>query len=67
MQRRIQKNEPARRDPEEVAREDEEKIGKCWVNLVRKDLPKHQKYFTAYYKKQCQEVKRVAEFCQREV
>lgn len=63
----MQKIEPARRDPDEVVQEDEEKIAKYWVNLVRKDLPKHHKHFTAYYKKQILDVKRVAEFCQREV
>lgn len=63
----MQKIEPARRDPDEVVQEDEEKIAKYWVNLVRKDLPKHHKHFTAYYKKQILDVKRVAELCQREV
>lgn len=67
VERRKQKIEPVRRDPAEVALEDGEKIGKYWVNLVRKDLPKHHKYFANYYKKQIQDVKRVAELCQREV
>lgn len=67
VERRKQKIEPLKRDPLEVALEDSEKIGKYWVNLVRKDLPKHQKYFAACYRKQIQDVKRVAELCQREV
>ena len=67
VERRKHTSEPLRRDPVEVALEDGEKIGKYWVNLVRKDLPKHQKYFANYYKKQIQDGKRVAELCQREV
>lgn len=67
VERRKPKIEPVKRDPEEVALEDSEKIGRYWVNLVRKDLPRHHKYFVAYYKKQIQDVKRVAEICQREV
>ncbi|KAG0597031.1 hypothetical protein M758_UG305700 [Ceratodon purpureus] len=67
VERRKQKIEPARRDPVEVELEDGEKVGKYWVNLVRKDLPKYQKYFANFYKKQIQDCKRVAELCQREV
>jgi DNA helicase INO80 len=67
VERRKQKIELARRDPLEVESEDGEKVGKYWANLVRKDLPKHQKYFANYYKKQIQDCKRVAELCQREV
>lgn len=67
VERRKLKIEPARRDPVEVASEDGEKIHKYWVNLVRKDLPKHHKHFANYYKKQIQDVKRMAELCQREV
>ncbi|KAG0572907.1 hypothetical protein KC19_VG134100 [Ceratodon purpureus] len=67
VERRKQKIEPAVRDPVEVESEDGEKVGKYWVNLARKDLPKHQKSFANYYKKQIQDCKRAAELCQREV
>jgi DNA helicase INO80 len=67
VQRKVQKNEPLARDPKEVALEDEEKTFKYWINLVRKDLPKHHKSFLSYFKKLSQDVKRAAELCQREV
>lgn len=67
VERRKLKIEPMRRDPGELASEDGEKIGRYWVNMVRKDLPKHHKHFGNYYKKQIVDVKRVADLCQREV
>ncbi|KAJ7554405.1 hypothetical protein O6H91_06G138700 [Diphasiastrum complanatum] len=67
IQRKVPRKAPAKRDPDVVAKEDSEKVAKIWVNLVRKDLPKHHKAFTAYYKKQLQEAKRASELCQREV
>ncbi|KAG6552261.1 hypothetical protein Mapa_006111 [Marchantia paleacea] len=66
IQRRIERKE-SKKDPALVAREDFDKIGRHWANLVRKDLPKHHKFFMTYHKRQLVDVKRFAEFCQREV
>eukprot|EP00897_Mesotaenium_endlicherianum_P002362 jgi/Mesen1/2153/ME000152S01239 len=57
----------SKKDPGVAAREEAEKVAKCWANLVRKDLPRGHKQFVIYYKKQAQDCKRVAELCQREV
>ena len=54
-------------DPAIVLREDNDKIGKYWINLVRKDLPKHHRNFLAYYRKQSLDAKKYADCCQREV
>ncbi|QHN82139.1 DNA helicase [Arachis hypogaea] len=43
------------------------KIGKIWVNNVRRDIPKHQRNFTTFHRKQLVDAKRSAENCQREV
>ncbi|XP_062100272.1 chromatin-remodeling ATPase INO80-like [Humulus lupulus] len=44
-----------------------EKIGKVWVNIVRRDMPNHHRNFTAFHRKQLIDAKRVSENCQREV
>ena len=42
-------------------------IGKHWVNIVRKDIPKHHRIFTNFHRKQLADAKRFSETCQREV
>lgn len=54
-------------DPAVVLREDNDKIGKHWASIVRKDLPRHHRNFLAYYRKQSLDAKKFAECCQREV
>ncbi|KAI5074596.1 hypothetical protein GOP47_0010557 [Adiantum capillus-veneris] len=54
-------------DPAVVLREDNDKIGKFWASIVRKDLPRHHRNFLAYYRKQSLDAKKFAECCQREV
>ncbi|KAH7443717.1 hypothetical protein KP509_02G047900 [Ceratopteris richardii] len=54
-------------DPAVVLREDNDKIGKFWASIVRKDLPRHHRNFLAYYRKQSSDAKKFAECCQREV
>ncbi|MCO5566352.1 hypothetical protein L7F22_020029 [Adiantum nelumboides] len=54
-------------DPAAVLREDNDKIGKFWASIVRKDLPRHHRNFLAYYRKQSLDAKKFAECCQREV
>lgn len=67
IERRVAKKDLIKRDPAVIVKEDNDKIGKYWVNLLRKDLPKHHKNFVAYYRKQSQDAKKFAECCQREV
>ncbi|GBG59037.1 hypothetical protein CBR_g24383 [Chara braunii] len=54
-------------DPALKVKEEVEKVARYWINLVRKDLPRHHKLFVLYHKKQTQDVRRIAEMCQREV
>eukprot|EP00250_Pteridium_aquilinum_P019700 c24539_g1_i9 orf=448-5037(-) len=54
-------------DPAVVLKEDNDKIGKHWASIVRKDLPRHHKNFLTYYRKQSLDAKKFAECCQREV
>lgn len=57
----------AKKDPSAIEREEKEKIGKVWMNIARRDLPKHHRIFTNNHRKQLMEAKRFAETCQREV
>lgn len=50
-----------------IEKEEAEKIGKYWVNIVRKDIPKHHRIFTNFHRKQLTDAKRFSEICQREV
>ena len=56
-----------KKDPSVIEREEMEKIGKFWVNIVRRDMPKHHRNFTTFHRKQQIDAKRVSEYCQREV
>lgn len=56
-----------KKDPSEIEKEEIEKIGKVWFNIVRRDIPKHHKIFTNFHKKQLTDAKRFSETCQREV
>lgn len=67
IERSLPKRQKVKKDPLEVEREEREKIGKYWVNMVRKDIPKHFRNFTNFHKKQLTDAKRLTEMCQREV
>lgn len=54
------------KDPSVIEREEMEKIGKAWVNIVRRDIPKHHRIFTTFHRKQLIDAKRFSENCQRE-
>lgn len=43
-----------------------DRIGKIWVNIVRRDIPKHHRNFTTFHRKQLIDAKRCSEYCQRE-
>lgn len=67
IERSLPKKPKLKKDPSLIEREEMEKIGKVWVNIVRRDIPKHHRVFTTFHRKQLIDSKRFAENCQREV
>ncbi|XP_007028646.2 PREDICTED: DNA helicase INO80 isoform X1 [Theobroma cacao] len=67
IERSLPKKPKVKKDPSVIEREEMEKIGKVWVNIVRRDIPKHHRIFTTFHRKQLIDSKRFAENCQREV
>ncbi|KDP26091.1 hypothetical protein JCGZ_21124 [Jatropha curcas] len=63
----LPKKPKVKKDPAVIEREEMEKIGKVWVNIVKRDIPKHHRIFTTFHRKQLIDAKRFAENCQREV
>lgn len=49
-----------------IEKEERDKIGKVWVNIARRDIPKQHRIFTNLHKKQLADAKRCSETCQRE-
>ncbi|XP_057983350.1 chromatin-remodeling ATPase INO80 [Malania oleifera] len=67
IERSLPKKQKVKKDPSMIEREEMDKIGKVWVNIVRRDIPKHHKVFTNFHRKQITDAKRCSEICQREV
>ncbi|XP_034919811.1 chromatin-remodeling ATPase INO80 isoform X2 [Populus alba] len=67
IERGLPKKPKIIKDPSIIEREEMEKIGKVWVNIVRRDIPKHHRIFTTLHRKQLIDAKRFSENCQREV
>ncbi|XP_076893172.1 chromatin-remodeling ATPase INO80-like [Bidens hawaiensis] len=67
IERSLPKKRKVNNDPFVIETEEMEKIGKYWVNMVRKDIPKHHRNFINFHRKQLTDAKRFAENCQREV
>ncbi|KAL2923492.1 Chromatin-remodeling ATPase INO80 [Bienertia sinuspersici] len=67
IERSLPKKHKSKKDPSVIEREERGKIGKAWVNIARRDVPKHHRVFTSNHRKQFTEAKRFAELCQREV
>ncbi|KAL3533721.1 hypothetical protein ACH5RR_007242 [Cinchona calisaya] len=67
IERSLPKKPKVKKDPSMIEKEERERIGKYWVNIVRKDIPKHHRNFSILHKKQLSDAKRISEFCQREV
>ncbi|KAF3441996.1 hypothetical protein FNV43_RR15912 [Rhamnella rubrinervis] len=67
IERSLPKKQKVKKDPSVIEKEEMEKIGKVWVNIVRRDIPKHHRNFTTFHRKQLIDAKRYAENCQREV
>ncbi|KAA8518116.1 hypothetical protein F0562_015590 [Nyssa sinensis] len=67
IERSLPKKQKVKKDPSVIEEEEMEKIAKHWVNIVRKDIPKHHRIFSNFHRKQLTDAKRFAETCQREV
>ncbi|KAF5750246.1 DNA helicase INO80-like [Tripterygium wilfordii] len=67
IERSLPKKAKERKDPSVIEKEEMEEIGKAWVNIVRRDIPKHHRSFTTFHRKQLIDAKRFSESCQREV
>ncbi|KAK4373713.1 hypothetical protein RND71_009097 [Anisodus tanguticus] len=67
IERSLPKKPKLKKDPSVIEKEEMDKIGKYWINLVRKEIPKHHKIFINLHRRQLTDAKRFAETCQREV
>ncbi|KAE9585259.1 putative DNA helicase chromatin remodeling SNF2 family [Lupinus albus] len=67
IERSLPKKQKIKKDPALIEKEEMERIGKIWVNIVRRDIPKQHRNFTTFHRKQLIDAKRVSEICQREV
>lgn len=66
IERSLPKKQKVKKDPSMIEKEEMERIGKVWVNIVRRDIPKHQRIFINFHRKQLIDAKRFSENCQRE-
>ncbi|XP_050384749.1 chromatin-remodeling ATPase INO80 isoform X2 [Argentina anserina] len=67
IERSLPKKQKVEKDPSLMEKEEMDRIGRVWVNIVRRDIPKHHRIFTSFHRKQQIDAKRVSESCQREV
>ncbi|XP_061339014.1 chromatin-remodeling ATPase INO80-like [Gastrolobium bilobum] len=67
IERSLPKKQKVEKDPALIEKEEMERFGKIWVNIVRRDIPKHHRNFTTFHRKQLIDAKRFSENCQREV
>ncbi|KAI0519983.1 hypothetical protein KFK09_007448 [Dendrobium nobile] len=67
IERSLPKTQIVKKDPSVIEREEMDKIGKAWVTIARRDIPKHHKLLTNLFRKQIADAKRWSETCQREV
>ncbi|XP_071720212.1 chromatin-remodeling ATPase INO80-like [Rutidosis leptorrhynchoides] len=67
IERSLPKKQKDNKDQSMIEKEEMERVEKYWVNLVRKDIPKHHRLFINFHRKQLTDAKRFSENCQREV
>ncbi|CAN7056894.1 unnamed protein product [Brassica rapa subsp. trilocularis] len=67
VERSLPKKLKVKNDPAVIEKTERDKIRKVWINIVRRDIPKHHRVFTNFYRKQSIDAKRFADGCQREV
>nr|KYP52000.1 DNA helicase INO80 complex isogeny 1 [Cajanus cajan] len=59
IERSLPKKQKVKKDPALIEKEEMERCGKIWVNIVRRDIPKHHRNFTTFHRKQLIDAKRV--------
>ncbi|RXI04738.1 hypothetical protein DVH24_039012 [Malus domestica] len=67
IERSLPKKQKVIKDPSVIEKEEMDKIGKVWANIVRRDMPRHHRIFSSFHQRQLGYAKRVSENCQREV
>lgn len=67
VRRSLPKKLKAKNDPAVIEKTERDKIRKAWINIVRRDIPKHHRIFTTFHRKQSIDAKRFVDGCQREV
>ncbi|CAG7905449.1 unnamed protein product [Brassica rapa] len=67
VERSLPKKLKVKNDPAVIEKTERDKIRKAWINIVKRDIPKHHRVFTNFYRKQSIDAKRFADGCQREV
>ncbi|XP_072977502.1 chromatin-remodeling ATPase INO80 isoform X1 [Typha angustifolia] len=67
IERSLPKKQVVKKDPSVIEKEEMEKMGKVWMSIARRDIPKHHRIFMNFHKKQLADAKRCSETCQREV
>nr|XP_043609117.1 chromatin-remodeling ATPase INO80 [Erigeron canadensis] len=67
IERSLPKKQKEIRDQLMIEKEEIDRVDKYWVNMVRKDIPKHHRFFINFHRKQLTDAKRFSETCQREV
>lgn len=67
IERSLPKHQDEKKDPSLIEKEEMDRVEKYWVNMVRKDVPKHHRFFINFHRKQLTDAKRFSENCQREV
>ncbi|CAA7060575.1 unnamed protein product [Microthlaspi erraticum] len=67
VRRSLPKKQKVKHDPAVIEKTERDKIRKAWINIVRREIPKHHRIFTTFHRKQSIDAKRFADCCQREV
>ncbi|KAL4587468.1 hypothetical protein LXL04_000339 [Taraxacum kok-saghyz] len=67
IERSLPKKVQEKKDPSMIEKEEMDRVDKYWVNMVRKEIPKHHRFFINFHRKQLTDAKRFSETCQREV
>ncbi|CAH8369561.1 unnamed protein product [Eruca vesicaria subsp. sativa] len=67
VQQNLPKKLKVKNDPAVIEKTERDKIRKAWINIVRRDIPKHHRVFTNFHRKQSIDAKRFADGCQRKM
>ncbi|KAK7392946.1 hypothetical protein VNO78_21396 [Psophocarpus tetragonolobus] len=67
IERSLPKKHKVNKDAALIEKEEMDRFGKIWINIVRRDIPKHHRNFTTFHRKQLIDAKKLSEYCQREV